>query len=175
MPRDRSDEARPNHGPLVVAAVCTAAADASLLWRSETMIVLGRLLTAVAAFHLALWGASGGATTGAAGCGLAFANVTLCAAIGQTTIGGIWGVIGVLVYAVGLLAAAPVYKANTKPRRKKYDCPRCGYLLVYLEVQRCPECGRPFSFEELAVEPEELHFAQRAGGSGQTRARGRRC
>lgn len=38
-------------------------------------------------------------------------------------------------------------------------CPKCGYYLYGLREQRCPECGRPFSFEEVQATPETLGFA----------------
>lgn len=38
-------------------------------------------------------------------------------------------------------------------------CPKCGYYLYGLREQRCPECGRPFSFEEVEATPETLGFA----------------
>ena len=44
------------------------------------------------------------------------------------------------------------------------QCPACGYNLFGLTEQRCPECGRPFTFEELAVTSEELGFAGVAEG-----------
>jgi len=37
-------------------------------------------------------------------------------------------------------------------------CPKCGYYLYGLREQRCPECGRPFSFEEVGATPETLGF-----------------
>ena len=36
-------------------------------------------------------------------------------------------------------------------------CPGCDYLLYGLTEMRCPECGRPFTFEELGVSPETLY------------------
>lgn len=40
-------------------------------------------------------------------------------------------------------------------------CPKCGYSLMGLTEPRCPECGRPFTFEEVRRTPQELMF----GGS----------
>jgi hypothetical protein len=45
-------------------------------------------------------------------------------------------------------------------------CPKCGYYLYGLREQRCPECGRPFSFEEVDATPESLGFV------GELRAKG---
>jgi len=39
------------------------------------------------------------------------------------------------------------------------QCPACGYYLYGLRNQRCPECGRPFTFEEVGATPESLGFA----------------
>jgi hypothetical protein len=38
-------------------------------------------------------------------------------------------------------------------------CPGCGYYLYGLRDQRCPECGRPFTFEEVNASPQVLAFA----------------
>jgi hypothetical protein len=38
-------------------------------------------------------------------------------------------------------------------------CPGCGYNLYGLREQRCPECGRRFSFEEIFSTPQSLGFA----------------
>ncbi len=38
-------------------------------------------------------------------------------------------------------------------------CPGCGYNLYGLREQRCPECGRPFTFEEVRSTPQSLGFA----------------
>ncbi len=49
-----------------------------------------------------------------------------------------------------------------KEHRRAGICPQCGYYLYGLTEQRCPECGRAFTFEELESTPEALgfHFAQ---------------
>jgi hypothetical protein len=38
-------------------------------------------------------------------------------------------------------------------------CPGCGYNLYGLRERRCPECGRPFTFEEVGATPESLGFS----------------
>jgi basic amino acid/polyamine antiporter, APA family len=38
-------------------------------------------------------------------------------------------------------------------------CPGCGYNLYGLRDQRCPECGRPFTFEEVGTMPVSPGFA----------------
>lgn len=38
-------------------------------------------------------------------------------------------------------------------------CPKCDYYLYGLTEQRCPECGRPFTFAEVNVTPVEIGFA----------------
>lgn len=47
--------------------------------------------------------------------------------------------------------------------RKRPDghCPQCDYYLFGLTVMRCPECGRPFNFEELGMSPDQLGFSGR--------------
>jgi predicted amidophosphoribosyltransferase len=42
----------------------------------------------------------------------------------------------------------------THPRRG--HCPRCGYLLRGLPEPRCPECGRPFTAQEVGMTHEQL-------------------
>ena len=42
-----------------------------------------------------------------------------------------------------------------EPRRGPY-CPQCGYCVVGLSENRCPECGRPFTAAELGVSEDEL-------------------
>lgn len=37
-------------------------------------------------------------------------------------------------------------------------CPECEYNLHGLTEQRCPECGRPFTFEELGMTADEIGF-----------------
>ena len=35
-------------------------------------------------------------------------------------------------------------------------CPGCAYCLAGLDSQVCPECGRPFTYEELGTSKEQL-------------------
>jgi len=44
------------------------------------------------------------------------------------------------------------------PIDMKGACPGCGYNLYGLTEQRCPECGRAFTFEEIGATPEEMGF-----------------
>jgi hypothetical protein len=52
-----------------------------------------------------------------------------------------------------LAVARRVWPAKQWPTR---NCPECGYLLVGLSEKRCPECGRPFTLEELGVTEADL-------------------
>lgn len=40
----------------------------------------------------------------------------------------------------------------------KGACPGCGYNLYGLAEQRCPECGRAFTFEEIGATPKKMGF-----------------
>ncbi|MBP7936865.1 MAG: hypothetical protein KA354_19665 [Phycisphaerae bacterium] len=39
------------------------------------------------------------------------------------------------------------------------QCPRCGYLLYGLTENRCPECGRGYTVEEVGLSAEEFASA----------------
>lgn len=52
-----------------------------------------------------------------------------------------------------LLLCRPLRSLESRGR-----CPKCDYYLYGLTQQRCPECGRAFSFRELDVTPDELGF-----------------
>lgn len=47
-----------------------------------------------------------------------------------------------------------------KPADRIGRCPQCEYFLFGLTQPRCPECGRPFTFEELGTTPEAMGFAE---------------
>ena len=53
-----------------------------------------------------------------------------------------------------LLAVGRLSDAHSEPG----ICPGCGYNLYGLADQRCPECGRAFTFEEIGATPEEMGF-----------------
>lgn len=46
-------------------------------------------------------------------------------------------------------------------------CPKCDYLLYGLAEQRCPECGRAFTFDEIGATPEEMAFGGSKSKPGQ--------
>jgi len=54
-----------------------------------------------------------------------------------------------------------------RDKRKKTMgcCPACAYDLRGLSEMRCPECGRPFTFEKIRSIPEEMEFTGRSGSS----------
>lgn len=58
------------------------------------------------------------------------------------------------VALVGTLALVLLQKFYP-PKFGPY-CPGCGYYLVGLSQQICPECGRGFSIEELGISEEDL-------------------
>lgn len=66
----------------------------------------------------------------------------------------------------GQLLAGRIHVPKERPGR----CPACDYNLYGLTEQRCPECGRAFTFEELGVSAEELGFAGGAEGSATPQA-----
>ncbi len=46
-------------------------------------------------------------------------------------------------------------------------CPGCGYNLYGLTEQRCPECGRAFTFAEIGATPAEMGFGASKDEPGQ--------
>ncbi|MBN1491377.1 MAG: hypothetical protein JXA69_15795 [Phycisphaerae bacterium] len=110
--------------------------------------------------------------------GLLFEN-----AVGHGSV-GLWsarlGSIGLLFATVGeavVLTDPPLDRVlwrlvtcrlQPKPTHSEI-CPACGYCLFGLTEQRCPECARPFTFEELGITPEKLGF-----GNGDESATGGR-
>lgn len=46
------------------------------------------------------------------------------------------------------------------------SCPGCGYCLIGLAEQVCPECGRPFTLEELDVTSRDLRPPARTNDAG---------
>jgi len=50
-----------------------------------------------------------------------------------------------------------------RPPRAGPYCPGCGYCLIGVPVDRCPECGRDFDLRELGVAREALRTSAAAG------------
>jgi hypothetical protein len=69
-------------------------------------------------------------------------------------------VFGVASFGSG---AAVLLFLQLKPQMLKPGpyCPECGYCLIGSTSQRCAECGRPFTFEELGVLPGALALPAR--------------
>jgi hypothetical protein len=67
---------------------------------------------------------------------------------------------GALVFGVGcyLCGAMLILFMQVKPRKDKPGpyCRGCGYCLIGVPPNICPECGRPFTIEELGVPVEAL-------------------
>lgn len=55
-----------------------------------------------------------------------------------------------------LWGCAGILDALLPIRIRSVHCPGCGYSLMGLPQQRCPECGRPFTFHELGVTAGDL-------------------
>lgn len=60
-----------------------------------------------------------------------------------------WATIGSL-YVVCFVSLASGVRLLTNRSRDPLRCRKCGYLLIRLPEPRCPECGTPFSPEEIA-------------------------
>ncbi len=61
--------------------------------------------------------------------------------------------VGLLAAAVGLVVSQACYRLVVQDGTL---CPGCGYKLIGLTSHVCPECGRPFTYEELGTKPERL-------------------
>ncbi len=72
--------------------------------------------------------------------------------------GGGWGVLLPLVALCVVFWGNVIWLLATLPTPAE-RCPQCDYRLRGLSVLRCPECGRPFSFDEVRSTPEQLDFA----------------
>ena len=63
---------------------------------------------------------------------------------------------GVVVAICGVLLLLMLKALSRSLTFGPTRCPSCGYSLVGLPDQRCPECGRPFTLDELGVGEHEL-------------------
>lgn len=79
--------------------------------------------------------------------------------VGMWTAMGLFGGLYVMCWAFGP-GIALLFWAETRKRTAGH-CPGCGYNLRGLSDQRCPECGRAFTFAEIRMTPEELQVAER--------------
>lgn len=57
---------------------------------------------------------------------------------------------------VPITATLIVWNLLDESRIRSTNCLGCGYPLKGLIKKQCPECGRPFTLEELGVSQEEL-------------------
>jgi hypothetical protein len=78
--------------------------------------------------------------------------------VGMWTAMGLFGGLYVMCWAFGP-GIALLFWAETRKRTAGH-CPGCGYNLRGLSEQRCPECGRPFTFAEIRMTPEDLKVAE---------------
>ncbi|UCG15098.1 MAG: hypothetical protein JSV19_07345 [Phycisphaerales bacterium] len=82
--------------------------------------------------------------------------------VGIATALGVFGGLFVMCWAFGP-GIVLLFWSETRKRMAGH-CPGCGYNLRGLSEQRCPECGRAFTFDELRTTPEKLGFTGTAGG-----------
>ncbi len=89
------------------------------------------------------------------------------AAAGWATATGEWSVtvagtllwIGLMIVAgPSVLVGGSLVEAH---RRRRLKCPQCGYSLLGVGKHRCPECGRPFTLEELHASAADLQPPRR--------------
>ncbi len=102
-------------------------------------------------------------------------HIVVALACATACTGGLWLVAGsatagvVLIYGVHVLVTWLVSLGGSalgiRASRRRYTiairgrqgvCPFCGYPLRGLPERRCPECGRPFSLEEVGMTEDEL-------------------
>ena len=65
----------------------------------------------------------------------------------------------VIALLAGVAALAWMLLRYTMPRIVLQDgsrCPVCAYCLIGVTSMRCPECGRPFTYDELATTEAEF-------------------
>ncbi len=66
------------------------------------------------------------------------------------------------VYSVLTFALLRFFKNTRGPliMQDGFRCPNCTYCLIGNQSMQCPECGKPFTFEQLGITKNE--FSQRA-------------
>jgi hypothetical protein len=74
------------------------------------------------------------------------------------------GVLGLFLFMWVLTPVAAILCNFLGPRYARQDgtlCPQCAYCLIGNESMICPECGRPFTFDEL--DTTEAEFREKVG------------
>ncbi|MHC4446426.1 MAG: hypothetical protein ACYSXF_01285 [Planctomycetota bacterium] len=71
-----------------------------------------------------------------------------------------WTWIGLMMLTIPSVLVGGLFVAER--RRKRLTCPACKFSLVGLKEHRCPECGRPFTLEELHASAADLEPPHRS-------------
>jgi hypothetical protein len=102
---------------------------------------------------------------------------SVCYGMYLSMAGSLMIVAGLFGEAQALLALGfrDTLKALLTCRMTIYDparptCVQCGYLLIGLPEPRCPECGKPFQWEDYGLEPATWPTSSDARDSGHPRA-----
>jgi hypothetical protein len=64
----------------------------------------------------------------------------------------LFGIVSFFCGSVTLL----LLQMKTEAKESGTYCPACGYCLIGVPTQTCPECGRPFTLDELGVSADAL-------------------